>query len=127
MSKRGRATGVSTFRVATAGPVKINAAAAGLAGATFSLTVTPGTVTSPSPQIDDGGVKGAALSIPPVQALSTGGIGSIFGKNFGGGATFQSLAAGDLVNGKAPTNFHGICLEIAGIPAPIFGPSDTQA
>jgi len=83
-------------------------------------------LTSPSPQIDDGGVKGAALSIPPVQALSTGGIGSIFGKNFGGGATFQSLAAGDLVNGKAPTNFHGICVEIAGIRAPIFGASDTQ-
>ncbi len=111
---------------ATVGALKITAAAAGLSGVTFNLTVTQPVVTVPQPQITSGGVEGAALSVPAVQALSTGGIASVFGSNFGGGAAFQKVGTGDLVNGQVPVNFQGICVNVAGVPAPIFGASNTQ-
>jgi uncharacterized protein (TIGR03437 family) len=80
----------------------------------------------PQPQITSGGVEGAALSVPAVQALSTGGIATVFGTNFGGGAAFQKVGAGDLVNGQVPVNFQGICVTVGGVSAPVFGASGTQ-
>jgi uncharacterized protein (TIGR03437 family) len=111
---------------ATVGPLKIAAAAPGLSSVTFNLTVTQPVVTTPQPQITAGGVEGAALSVPPVQALSTGGIASVFGLNFGASAAFQKVAASDLVNGQVPTNFQGICVKVGGVNAPVFGASSTQ-
>jgi uncharacterized protein (TIGR03437 family) len=111
---------------ATVGALKITAAAGGLSGVTFNLTVTQPVVTVPQPTITSGGVEGAALSVPAVQALSTGGIASVFGLNFGAGAAFQKVGASDLVNGQVPVNFQGICVNVAGAPAPIFGASNTQ-
>jgi uncharacterized protein (TIGR03437 family) len=119
-------TGVATVQVtlgANAGPVKISAASAGLTSVTFTLNVI---VSATGPQISTGGVAGAGLSIPSVIALSVGGIASVFGKNFGAGATFQKVATADLVNGKVPTSFKGVCVDLSGSRALIFGASDTQ-
>jgi uncharacterized protein (TIGR03437 family) len=88
------------------------------------LTIT--TPPPPPPTISAGGVEGAGLSQPPVAALSLAGIGTIFGTNFGGGATFQKVGAGDLQNGKVPTNFKNICVDAGGTRGFIFGVSDTQ-
>jgi len=71
-------------------------------------------------------VVGAGLSTPAVRALSAGGIMTAFGKNFGVGATFRKVGEADLVAGKVPTNFAGICIDVAGTKAPVFGASDTQ-
>jgi uncharacterized protein (TIGR03437 family) len=119
--------GVATALVTlggSVGPVKISASAAGLGSVTFTLTITPPPV--PMPTIGDGGVEGAALSQPPVVALSVDGIASVFGSNFGAGGTFQKVGPGDLVNGAVPTNFKNICVETGGTRAPVFGASDTQ-
>jgi uncharacterized protein (TIGR03437 family) len=121
--------GVATIQLtlgATVGALKITASAGGLTTVTFNLTVTQPVVTVPQPQITSGGVEGAALSVPAVQALSTGGIASIFGANFGAGAVFQKVGSSDLVNGQVPVNFQGICVTVAGVNAPIFGASNTQ-
>jgi uncharacterized protein (TIGR03437 family) len=111
---------------ATTGPLKITASAAGLAPVTFNLTVTAPVVTVPMPTVTSGGVEGAALSVPAVQALSSGGIASIFGSNFASSAAFQKVGSGDLVNGEVPTNFQGICVTVSGVNAPVFGASSTQ-
>jgi len=110
---------------ATVGPLTITAAA-GLSGVTFNLTITQPVVTMPIPQINSGGVEGAALSVPAVQALSTGGIAAIFGANFGASAAYQKVGKGDLVNGQVPLNFQGICVTVGGVSAPVFGASATQ-
>jgi uncharacterized protein (TIGR03437 family) len=111
---------------ATVGALKITASAGGLSGVTFNLTVTQPVITAPQPQITSGGVEGAALSVPPVLALSSGGIASVFGTNFGSGSGFVKVGTSDLVNGQVPTNFQGICVMVGGNSAPIFGASSTQ-
>jgi uncharacterized protein (TIGR03437 family) len=104
--------------------VKVSAISAGLAGVTFNLTALA--PAAPTPTIGTGGLTGAGLSIPSVQALSSNGIASIFGSNFGAGTTFKKVGSGDLVNGTVPTNFGGICVDVSGTRAPVFGASDTQ-
>ncbi len=111
---------------ATVGALKITASAPGLSSVTFNLNVTQPVVTTPMPQISSGGVEGAALSVPAVAALSTGGIASVFGTNFAASAAFQKVGAGDLVNGQVPVNFQGICVTVGGVSAPVFGASSTQ-
>ncbi len=121
--------GVASTQVtlgASVGPLKIVAAFSGLSSVTFNLTITQPVITPPQPQITSGGVVGAALSVPAVQALSTGGIASVFGTNFGGGSGFQKVGPSDLVNGQVPVNFQGICVKVGGTSAPVFGASDTQ-
>ncbi len=81
---------------------------------------------SPTPLISSGGLAGAGLSVPAVRALSSNGIASLFGTNFGAGAAFVKVGSGDLDNGKVPTNFKGICVDVSGTRAPVFGASDTQ-
>ena len=39
---------------------------------------------------------------------------------------FQKVGAGDLVNAAVPMNFAGICVDVSGTRAPVFGASDTQ-
>jgi uncharacterized protein (TIGR03437 family) len=121
----GIATAVVTLG-ASVGAVRINASASALTGVTFSLTITAPPIVTPVPAISENGVTGAALSTPPVLSLSTGGIATAFGKNFGGGAVFQKVSGDDLVNGKVPTNFKNICVETGGVRSPVFGVSDTQ-
>jgi uncharacterized protein (TIGR03437 family) len=106
------------------GPVKVSAISAGLKAVTFNLTTLP--PSAPVPTIGTGGLEGAGLSVPAVQALSSNGIATVFGKNFGAGATYQKVGPADLVNGRVPTNFAGICVDVSGTRAPVFGASDTQ-
>jgi trimeric autotransporter adhesin len=115
--------GIATIQVtlgSTVGTVKITATSSGLGTVTFTIAVV-----AAGPQISTGGIEGAGLSVPPLTTLSSGGIASLFGSNFGAG-TFQKVGPGDLVNGKVPTNFHGICVDLSGTRAPVFGASDTQ-
>lgn len=121
------ATGAATVQLTlgtTPGPVKVSAIASGLSGVTFSVTTLP--PAAPVPTIATGGLEGAGLSVPAVQALSTNGIASLFGKNFGAGSTFRKVGPSDLVAGKVPTNFAGLCVDVSGTRAPVFGASDTQ-
>lgn len=121
------AAGIAQIEVTlgnTLGPVVVTASTDGLPPVTINLTITAPPI--PVPQLDEAAVIGAGLSAPPVRALSTGGIMSAFGKNFGVGAAFRKVGTADLVNGKVPTNFAGICIDIAGSRAPVFGASDTQ-
>jgi uncharacterized protein (TIGR03437 family) len=110
----------------TPGPVTISAVASGLPPVTFTLTVTAPPPTTNSPQINPNGVSGAGFSTPLVTALSTGGIGTVKGQNFGVGPTFLSIGQNDLVNGQVPLNFHGVCVTVGTTRAPIYGASDTQ-
>lgn len=121
------AAGIAQVEVtlgSTLGPVVITASTDGLPSVTINLTITA--PAAPVPQLSDAAVVGAGLSVPAVRSLSTGGIMSAFGQNFGVGAAFRKVGAADLVNGKVPTNFAGICVDIAGSRAPVFGASDTQ-
>ena len=105
----------------TQGPVTVTATAPGLPSLTFHLTIV-----APPPAINQNGVVGAGLSVPAIAAASTDGILSIFGNHFGGPVVFQKVGPADLVNGQVPTNFQGICVEMNGTRAPVFGVSDTQ-
>lgn len=115
------AAGVAIVLVTLGSPgtIQIQATTAGLPAVTLS-------VTSAGPQIDANGVEGAGLSVPPVTSLSTGGIATVFATGFGGPSSYVAVGSGDLVNGAVPTIFKGICVEIAGTKAPIFGVSNTQ-
>jgi uncharacterized protein (TIGR03437 family) len=109
---------------ATAGGVTISVSSDGVPSTNVNMTVNPN--AGPTPQLDDASIVGAGLSVPSVKALSTGGIMSAFGRNFGVGATFRKVGTTDLVNGKVPTTFAGICVDLSGTRAPVFGASDTQ-
>ncbi len=76
---------------------------------TRQLTVSPA-ASGPTPQITAGGVIGAGLSTPPVRQISLNGIISIFGENFAPAGTVRLVGSGDLVDGKLPTNFGGVCV-----------------
>lgn len=121
-------TGIAQIQAtlgSTLGPVVITATVDGLsAPATINMTIAA--AAEPQPQLDDAQVVGAALSVPSVRAMSMGGIMSAFGKNFGVGAAFKKVGTGDLVNGNVPTQFSGICVDISGTRALVFGASDTQ-
>ncbi len=110
----------------TAGPVTITAASAGLTPVTFALTVTAAQPTTPVPTINTNGVQGSGFSTPPVMALSTGGIATVKGANFGGSAAFTNIGAADLVNSQVPVNYHAICVTVGGTRAPITGASSAQ-
>ena len=120
-------TGVAVGQITlgqTAGAVTVSASVPKLNAVTFNLTVTAPPVQTTVPTIDL--VQGAGFSTPGVFALSTGGIATVKGKNFGAGSGFVSVAASDLVNGNVPVNFRGVCIVVGGARAPIFGASDTQ-
>jgi uncharacterized protein (TIGR03437 family) len=104
----------------TAGTITITASAAGASGnAVFTVTAKlPASATAPA--ISAGGVVSAGLSIPAVRALSPNAIASVFGVNFAPAGTARSVSSADLVNGKLPTTLAGACVQVGGLPAPIF-------
>jgi uncharacterized protein (TIGR03437 family) len=118
-------TGIASTQVVLGnvpGRVTITASTSGLAPVTFTLTVQVPAVAGP--QITS--VVGAGLSVPSVQALSPGGIVTIFGKSLGAGSNYQSAGPSDFVNGQLPTSFKGVCADLSGVRAAILGASDTQ-
>lgn len=70
-----------------------------------------------NPKISAGGIVGAGLSTPPVQAITANSIFSIFGTDFAPAGTFKGA---ELVNGRLSTNVGGVCVEVAGARAPLF-------
>lgn len=109
----------------TAGPVVVTASVAGLSSVTFNLTVNQ-VSTVPLPQIASGGVSSAGLSVPAQRSAATNGIVSVFGVNFAPAGTALRVGGADLVNGKVPTAFGGVCVEVDTVRAPIFGVYATQ-
>jgi uncharacterized protein (TIGR03437 family) len=117
-------TGIAQVNVtlgATAGPVTIRATVTGLTPA-----VIPMTIVAPVSSLDEDGVVVAGLSVPRIHAGSVGAILAAFGKKLGPGPAFRSVTTADLVDGNVPTLFAGICVDVSGVRAPIFGASDTQ-
>ncbi len=76
---------------------------------------------NPPPFLTSGGVVGAGGSVPPVQAVSPGGMASIFGANFVAAANQHTVGGADLVNGKVPTVLEGVCVSIGSAPAAMLG------
>jgi uncharacterized protein (TIGR03437 family) len=108
---------------ANTGAVAVTATVTGLTPVTFNLTAVLNTL----PQISAGGVVGAGLSVPAVTALSANAIVSIFGQNFApAGSPLAMVGSGDLVGGKLPTLFAGVCVEINAVRAPLFAVTPGQ-
>ena len=101
----------------TAGPVTITAAVTGITNVTFTETVLSAT----APSITTGGVVSAGLSTPAVAALSVDSIATVFGSQFAAAGTALQIGPADLVNGKVPTVFGGVCVLFGTARAPIFG------
>ena len=117
---------------ATAGPVQITARSGTLSPVVFSLTATAATVTPPvtvaRPVISRGGIIGVGFSVPAVTTISPRGIIAIAGQNFlePGIAGRRVDFATESVNGLLPTRLLGVCVEIAGIRAPMLDVFGTQ-
>ncbi len=112
----GTASTNVTFGSNAAGAVKITASVSGIANVTFSLTVT-----SPStPAISNGGIVSAGLSAPAVAGLAVNSIATIFGSQFAPAGTALQIGPSDLVGGKVPTVFAGVCVTFDNQRAPIF-------
>jgi uncharacterized protein (TIGR03437 family) len=105
-----------------AGTLTITAAVNGISSVSFSATVT-----SPNtPAISSGGVESAGLSTPAVTGLAANSIATIFGSQFAPAGTALQIGPSDLVNGKVPTVFGGVCVTFDGQRAPIFGVYSNQ-
>jgi len=95
--------------------------AAQVAMQTFSGAIAP----AGAPDIT--AIYGAALSIPPVTQITTGGLITITGFNFAPAGETRGLMESDLVGGNMlPTNLAQTCVEIGGIAAPLYYVSSTQ-
>jgi len=113
----GTASTQVTF-AGTPGPFTVTAAAVGLTNSVaFSLTA----ISSSAPTIAAGGIVMAGLSTPAVQSVAPNGIATIFGTNFAADGTARQVGLDDLVNGKIPTNFGGMCVLFGTQRAPVFG------
>jgi len=91
--------------------------------ATFKLTAKD---PVPKPQITSGGVVGASLSVPPVQALSPNGLVSILGENLAPAGTSRQVAEADFVDGRLPTKLAGVCVFVGDKAAPILAVQPKQ-
>ncbi len=130
---------LSPTGAATLSPASVFTVADGTAGVNVTLGNAPGAVTitatvaglpaiaigataiSPTaPRIAAGGVVSAGLSTPLVKTLAANGIASIFGEKFAASGTARQISPADLVNGRIPTNFAGVCAEFNGVRAPIL-------
>jgi uncharacterized protein (TIGR03437 family) len=106
------------------GAVTISASTSGLPALSFNIT-TNTVVTAPTPQISPAGVVGAGL-YPGKRSLSPGGIATIFGQNFAPAGTARKVEAADLLDGKVPTVFAGVCVQVGQTRAPVFAVYSTQ-
>jgi uncharacterized protein (TIGR03437 family) len=90
------------------------------------FTITVRRVGPPLPQVNSNGIIGAGLSVPPVRQISMNGIATVFGQNFAPAGTSRSVGPGDLVDGKLPNSFAGVCVTFNGVSARLFSVSSTQ-
>jgi uncharacterized protein (TIGR03437 family) len=113
------ATGTAAVTVTLgeeAGEVMITAAVNGAPAATFRLTVK---IPTPVPEIRAEGVFGAGLSVPPVRALSPGGLLVAEGRNLAAAGVERKVTETDLVEGALPTALSGTCVFVNGTAAPL--------
>ncbi len=96
--------------------VTITASVSGIPNVAFSLTA----ISATAPAIMNGGVVSAGLSTPAVSALAVNSIASVFGSQFAQAGTAIQVGPSDLVNGKLPTLFGGVCVMFGAVRAPIF-------
>jgi len=101
---------------ATAGAVIVTASVNGIPSVSFSLTA----ISATAPAIMSDGVVSAGLSTPAVSALAVNSIASVFGSQFAQAGTALQVGPSDLVNGKLPTLFGGVCVMFGAARAPIF-------
>jgi uncharacterized protein (TIGR03437 family) len=90
----------------------ITVTAAGAANSPAVVPVTLSVAAATGPTIPLGGVIGGGGSLPAVVTISPGGMATIFGTEFAPADTARSVQAGDMVNGKLPTNLAGTCVEV---------------
>jgi uncharacterized protein (TIGR03437 family) len=115
--------GIGVTLGGTPGAVVITATLTGLPPVQFHLTAVAAPVV---PAIATGGISGAGGSIPPVAALSPGGLATVYGFNLAPAGTSQSVQASDFVNGSLPTQLAGVCVQVGGVPAFLTYVSATQ-
>jgi uncharacterized protein (TIGR03437 family) len=119
-------TGTASVTLAlgeAAGPLKIRASVTGVTPVEFSATATAasgGGGVAGAPRIAEGGVTGAALSVPVVRTVSPNGIVTVWGDNFLPAGTERRLTGSDLTGGRIPTNLGGVCVQFGTAMAPIF-------
>ena len=79
-----------------------------------------------SPAIATGGIVGAGLSTPQVNALSPNGIAIAFGSGFAPAGTLSVAGAGNLLNGSISTELNGVCVLVGATKVPILAVTPTQ-
>ena len=79
-----------------------------------------------TPAISAGGVAGAGLSVPAVQAVSPNGIAIVYGSSFAPSGTLSVASAANLVNGRVSTELDGVCVLVGGVRAPVLAVTPTQ-
>jgi uncharacterized protein (TIGR03437 family) len=79
-----------------------------------------------NPAIATGGIVGAGLSTPQVNALSPNGIAIVFGTGFAPAGTLSVAGAGNLLNGSISTELNGVCVLVGATRAPILAVTPTQ-
>ena len=73
----------------------------------------------PPPAVNEGGVTLANLT-PPVSSIAPRSIASVFGARCAEPGTRIEVSPGDLVGGRLPTTLGGVCVEMAGVRAPML-------
>jgi uncharacterized protein (TIGR03437 family) len=95
-------------------------------GGVLVRKLTPYNPSNPPPFLGTGAVIGAGGSVPAVQAVSAGGVVSVFGANFFAAGMSHVVQNSDLVNGTVPTNLVGVCVNFGTLPAAILAVYPTQ-
>ncbi len=120
--------GVATVTLtapSTAGRVVLRATSGSLDAVTHEVDVVeqpPADV----PAINPGGVVSAGL-FNRIATLSPGGIATVFGAGFAAeGSPVRRVGAADLVEGRVPTNFAGVCVHTGAVLAPVFAVAPGQ-
>jgi uncharacterized protein (TIGR03437 family) len=119
--------------------IKVNVNPAGLGVGTYqgTVTVTSGTSTitmpvtltivSTGPVIKQGGITGAAVSVPPVTTISPNGYTAVYGSGFAPAGTVRVLQPVDLLaGGLLPTSLGSVCVEVNGLRGYITFFTDSQ-
>ena len=79
-----------------------------------------------NPVVATGGIVGAGLSTPLVNALSPNGLAIAFGSGFAPDGTSSVAGAGNLVSGSISTELNGVCVLVGSVMAPILAVTPGQ-
>ena len=82
--------------------------------------------TALNPVITTGGIVGAGLSVPAVNALSPNGLAIAFGSGFATAGTVSVAGSGNLLNGGISTELAGVCVLVGSTKAPVLAVTPAQ-